>query len=100
MNNNYKSKYTAIRNPNSNVIQGPIPGRVYRGYGKFLIYPDSGWKKEWGQKPLLGIVFANDEFYAVREAYTEGIVPLNFTFGLMAKRENYKTIDTNKENQQ
>lgn len=79
MNNNYKSKY--------------VPrGKVFGGTTKFYIYPDFRWDvKNWGPKPMLGTVYADDEFYAVREAYSEGLAPINFTFGLVATKENADT---------
>jgi len=65
-----------------------IPGyRNFYGHGstKFFIYPDSGWnEKKWGRKPFLGIVWADEEFYAVREAYSKGLIPVNQTFGIVA----------------
>ena len=64
--------------------------RNFYGYGsqKFFIYPDDGWDtKKWGPKPYLGLVHADDEFYAVREAYSKQLAPVNQTFGLMASRE-------------
>lgn len=64
-----------------------IPGyRNFYGHGstKFYVYPDAGWnEKKWGRKPFLGVVWADDEFYAVREAHSKGLVPLNSTFGLL-----------------
>jgi len=51
------------------------------GSGKFkwAIYPDY-WKQSWGNKPMLGIIYADDEFYAEREAYSKGLLPVNATF--------------------
>jgi hypothetical protein len=58
------------------------------GKSKYFIYPDGNWNvKDWGKKPLLGTVYADEPFYAVREAYTKGLVPLNFSFGLVALKE-------------
>ena len=56
------------------------PYRNVYGSGKFkwAIYPDY-WKLSWGQKPMLGIIYADDEFYAEREAYSKGLMPVNFT---------------------
>lgn len=51
-----------------------------RSTHKYAVYPDY-WKKSWGERPLLGIVFADDEFYAQREAYTRKLLTVNFTFG-------------------
>lgn len=52
------------------------------GVGKFKwsVYPDY-WKESWGQRPLLGHVFADTAFYARREAYTKGLLTVNYTFG-------------------
>lgn len=58
------------------------PGKV-----KYFIYPDSGWDNKWGKKPLLGTVYADEPFYAVREAYTKGLATVNATFGLIAVKE-------------
>jgi hypothetical protein len=59
--------------------EAPRYRNVY-GSGKFkwAIYPDY-WKQSWGQKPMLGIIYADDEFYAEREAYSKGLLPVNFT---------------------
>lgn len=59
------------------------------GKFKYFIYPDGNWDtKKWGPAPLLGTVYADEEFYAIREAYGKGLVPVNFTFGIIAKKEN------------
>lgn len=52
-----------------------------KGDYKFAIYP-SYWKDAWGRAPLLGIVFADNEFLAERLAYDRGILPspCNCTF--------------------
>lgn len=52
-----------------------------RGDYKFAIFP-SYWKDAWGRAPLLGIVFADNEFLAERLAYDRGILPspCNCTF--------------------
>ena len=44
----------------------------------FAIYPDY-WKESWGDKPLLGVVVAENEFHACRRAYDTGIMRVNFT---------------------
>jgi len=56
--------------------------RNFYGQGKFkfAIYPDY-WKDTWGQKPLLGYVWADDEFYAEREAFSKNLLTVNYTFG-------------------
>lgn len=56
-------------------------GRRRRPLGKYrwAVYPDY-WKDSWGRRPLLGHVIADDEFYAEREAYNRGLLPVNFTF--------------------
>jgi|HigsolmetaAR204D_1030405.scaffolds.fasta_scaffold10916_4 hypothetical protein len=59
-------------NRSQNSFYGP-------GKYKFAIYPDY-WKESWGEKPLLGYVWADDEFYAEREAYNRGLLTVNFTF--------------------
>jgi hypothetical protein len=61
--------------------EAPRRPRSFYGPGKFkwAIYPD-WWPKRWGQKPLLGYVYADDEFYAEREAYNRGILTVNVTF--------------------
>lgn len=46
---------------------------------KWLIYPDY-WKKTWGEPPCLGVVYADDEFEAVRKSYDKGLLRVNFTF--------------------
>jgi hypothetical protein len=75
--------------PSNSSSQKSTPFVGYRNfYGsgkfKFFIYPDDGWKKSWGKKPLLGSIYADDPFYATREAYTKGLAPVNLTFGLIA----------------
>lgn len=55
------------------------PSLYGRGEYKWEIYPDF-WKKSWGIKPKLGVVYANDEFYAKRIAYDRGLLPVNWTF--------------------
>lgn len=65
------------------------------GKAKYFIYPDDSWNvKKWGKKPLLGAVYADEPFYAVREAYTKGLVPVNFTFGLIALKEKLDEAQT------
>ncbi len=69
---------------------GFVGYRNFYGSGKFkfYIYPDDNWNtKKWGKKPLLGSIYADEPFYAVRESYTKGLVPLNFSFGLIALKE-------------
>lgn len=83
-----KTSYTAAPAVQTN----PKPFLGYRNfYGsgkfKFFIYPDGNWDKEWGKKPLLGTIYADEPFYAVREAYSKGLAPMNFTFGLIALKE-------------
>lgn len=70
--------------------------RGFYGHGKnkYAIYPDY-WKKEWGQKPLLGYVWADDEFYAVREAYSKGLLTVNFTFQPEAVKVPFKPTQFN-----
>lgn len=73
---NTKPSYTQRNRPE---------GRSGRSYYnpdnvKFAIYPDY-WKDSWGERPLLGHVWATEEFYAEREAYNRGLLTVNFTFG-------------------
>lgn len=61
------------------------------GQFKFDVFPDDNWNvKKWGPKPWLGEVWADDEFYAVREAYTKNLAPVNFTFGLVAVKQRFQ----------
>lgn len=62
----------------------------------YEITPDY-WKKEWGEKPVLGYVRAYDAFSATRKAYDMTLLPVNFTFSAYAKevkeqkyKKNYK----------
>lgn len=76
------------KQPRHSTSTGVVQGyRNFYGHGehKFYVYPDSGWdEKKWGPKPCLGIIWADGEFYAVREAYSKGLAPVNQTFGLVA----------------
>lgn len=67
--------------------------RSFYGPGKFrfAIYPDY-WKESWGKKPLLGFVWADDEFYAEREAYNRGLLTVNFTFRPQAVRVHTPSV--------
>ncbi len=90
---------SAVQNGRTpNYTQTPHVGyRNFYGSGKykFFIYPDDSWDvKKWGKKPFLGMVYADEPFFAVREAYTKGLVPVNYTFGLIALREK---IDENQQ---
>jgi hypothetical protein len=58
-----------------------------RGDYKFAIYP-SHWKDAWGRAPLLGIVFADNEFLAERLAYDKGILPTHFNCTFQPKIKN------------
>lgn len=66
-----------------NIDKPEVPRRPRSFYGpgkyKWAIYPDY-WPKRWGQKPMIGYVFADDEFYAKREAYNRGLLTVNATF--------------------
>lgn len=75
--------------PRNNNLPTFVGYRNFYGSGKakFYIYPDDNWNLKWGKKPFLGTIYADEPFFAVREAYTKGLVPLNFTFGLVALRE-------------
>jgi hypothetical protein len=52
-----------------------------RGEFRYGIFP-SYWKDSWGRAPLLGIVFADNEFLAEKLAYDRGYLPspCNCTF--------------------
>lgn len=68
------------------------------GYGKFKykIFPGAGWdRKKWGDAPYLGTVYANDEFYAIRMAYSKNLAPLNYTFDLKAVKVDYDNSNNN-----
>jgi hypothetical protein len=46
-----------------------------RGENKYAVYPPS-WNEQWyGRAPMLGMVFADDEFLAEKAAYDRGLVP-------------------------
>lgn len=47
---------------------------------KYLVVPDF-WKPSWGERPLLGIVYAEDLFEGERKAYEKELLPMNITFG-------------------
>lgn len=69
---------------NSNTVanpEAPRRPRSFYGHGRFrwAIYPD-WWPKRWGPKPCIGVVQADDEFYAKREAYNRGLLTVNVTF--------------------
>lgn len=65
------------------------PPRSFYGPGKYkwAIYPDY-WKESWGKRPMLGTVWADDEFYAEREAYNRGLLTVNYTFRPKAVKLN------------
>ncbi len=78
--------------PSTTVAYEPKPFLGYRnfyGSGKFkyFIYPDDNWNPKHGKKPLLGTIYADEPFYAVREAYSKGLAPVNVSFGLIALKE-------------
>ena len=51
-----------------------------RGENRYAVLP-SYWAKTWGPVPLLGTVYADNEFLAERIAYDKGIIsPHNCTF--------------------
>lgn len=56
-------------------VQAPYGERF-----RYAIYPDF-WKKEWGEKPILGYVKADSEYWAKYAAYDKKLLRLNFTFG-------------------
>lgn len=52
-----------------------------KGSNRFAFYAGAGWKPEWGNAPMFGIVVADDEFLAERLAYDRGLInPFNCTF--------------------
>lgn len=46
---------------------------------KFIVVPDY-WKSSWGDRPVLGVVYANNAFEGERMAYDKGLLRVNFTF--------------------
>lgn len=63
----------------------------------YAIYPDY-WKVSWGEPPLLGHVYAEDAFNAVRRASViKGIYHHNFTFKPLAIKVKSKSITLNRE---
>lgn len=58
-----------------------------RGEFKFGIYP-SFWKDSWGRAPLLGIIYADNEFLAERLAYDRGVLPSPFNCTFQPKIKN------------
>lgn len=94
--NNYLDKSAAVYTPqNISVIsleEEKEMNALYRSfYGrgdyKFGIFP-SYWKDTWGKAPLLGIVFADNEFLAERLAYDRGILPTPFNCTFQPKIKN------------
>lgn len=83
-----KSGYSSSSYARSKAINSGISGyRNFYGHGaaKYYIYPDDNWNtKKWGPKPLLGVVWADEPFYAIREAFTKQLLPVNQTFGVIA----------------
>jgi len=85
--------YNSNRGPYSGTNRSTGAKAGYRnffgpGAFKYAIYPDNNWNaKKWGAPPLLGFVWADDEFYAEREAYTKNLLPVNFTFGVKAVKQ-------------
>lgn len=45
-----------------------------RGENKYGIYPPA-WNPKYGRAPLLGVVYADNEFLAAKLAYDRGISP-------------------------
>jgi hypothetical protein len=75
--NQTPSSTPAVRRPfKPNLGIGPYP---ISGKNLYKIYPDN-WNEKWGVPPLLGVVTADDEFYAVRAAYDRGLLSVNFSF--------------------
>ena len=81
---------------NAETVTAVKPKRVYDeennkycGYrGVWEVYPDSRWDEtKWGEKPLLGYVRADNEFWALYSAYNKGIAnPFNATFGYVIEK--------------
>lgn len=63
-----------------------------KGEFKYEIYPDY-WKSSWGAIPLLGYVWADSEFHAVRQAYNRGLLTQNITIEPLAVRVVFKTSE-------
>lgn len=57
----------------------------------FAIYPDF-WAKKWGDPPLLGFVYSEDDFMAVRKAEYLGIYRRNYSFGPMARKVESRDV--------
>lgn len=54
----------------------------------WAVYPDK-WPEKWGQKPCLGFVRADNEYYAKYAACDKGLWhPNNCTFGLQFVRQD------------
>lgn len=62
----------------------------------FAIYPDY-WKETWGEKPLLGVVVAENDFHAQRRAYDRNFLRVNFTFGPEAVEITEKQAESMRE---
>lgn len=75
----YQPSYSNQSNQQPGGETRPRGPRSFYGSGKskWAIYP-AFWKKSWGDIPLIGYVYADDEFYAEREARARNYVPLNW----------------------
>lgn len=68
-------------------LEGMYRSFFGRGDYKFGIYP-SYWKDSWGRAPLLGIVYADNEFLAEKLAYDRGVLPTPFNCTFQPKIKN------------
>lgn len=57
----------------------------------YAIYPDY-WAKKWGDPPLLGFVYSDDEFMAVRKAEYLNIYRRNYSFGPLARKVESRDV--------
>ena len=78
-----------------------VKARNFYGSGKYKyeIYPDH-WKKSWGEEPMLGIIYADEEFYAIREAYSRGLLPYNYSIYPVAVCIGEATVLTPEQSKQ
>lgn len=63
----------------------------------FAIYPDY-WKEKWGEPPLLGHVYADNAFNAIRRAsVNDDIYRTNITFNPIAVKARHKGVRLSRE---
>lgn len=60
------------------------------------IYPDF-WAPKWGDPPLLGFVYAESDFNAVRKAELRGMYRRNWSFGPLAVQVKDKSVRLNRK---